>query len=89
MSTKKPRPECTTPNCSRLQSGRGRDKCSTCYGAFARAVKRKQTTWDELEQKGLIGLAKFKAGPACQQLAEVLGVGTGKLGRPRKPTSSK
>jgi hypothetical protein len=38
--------------------------------------------------KGLIGPAKFKVGLASQQLAEVLGVGTGKLGRPRKPTSS-
>jgi len=89
MSTNNPRPECTTPNCTSLQTGQHRDKCLRCYSAFTRAIRREQTTWEELEAKGLIAPTKLKGGPACQQLAEVLGVGTAKLGRPRKATSSK
>ena len=79
---KRKRPRCTTPGCTRLQSGSNRDKCEPCYQVYARAVQKGQTTWKELEQRGVVGSVKIESGPAIKHLVKVLGI-EGKPGRPK------
>lgn len=83
---KRKRPQCTTPGCTRLQTGGNRDKCEPCYQVYARAVQKGQTTWKELEKRGLVGPVRIESGPAIKHLAEVLGI-QGKPGRPKKTAS--
>lgn len=80
---KRKRARCTTPGCTRLQSGSNRDKCEPCYQVYARAVQKGQTTWKELEQRGLVGSVKIESGPAIKHLAKVLDI-QGKPGRPKR-----
>lgn len=53
---------CMTPGCGRIRGDGpnmrgGRGVCKRCYLAYAYLVRTGQTTWDELERKGLV-LAK-------------------------------
>lgn len=83
MSTKPQRPQCTTPKCTRRQTGNNRDKCQACYQVYARAVRLGKTTWKELQEGGLVGPATVNAGPAVEHMASVLGIKS-VVGRPKK-----
>lgn len=47
---------CLTPGCSGIRWRRG--CCALCYGRHKTQVRRKKTTWAELEQAGKILPAK-------------------------------
>lgn len=55
-----PHDPCLIAGCETIRTGHnrgGRGVCRRCYLAFAYLVRTGQTTWDELERKGLV-LAK-------------------------------
>jgi len=58
--------KCMIPGCNNMYGGDkkrkgGRGLCSACHQAASMAVKKKQTTWTELEE---LGLAKCKLSSA-------------------------
>lgn len=45
-------PPCITPNCSKKRKWKG--ICPSCYGQAMRLIDEEKTTWEELEQMGLV-----------------------------------
>lgn len=54
-------------HCDRPASNR--NVCRACYQAFVRAVASGETTWQELEDKGIVG--PTKKSPARKALEEL------------------
>lgn len=45
---------CMTAGCHKIRFGDGRGLCMSCYSKAKKMVEDKKTTWEELEQMGLI-----------------------------------
>lgn len=45
-------PPCMTPNCGKKRKWKG--ICPSCYGQAKRLIDEEKTTWEELEQMGLV-----------------------------------
>lgn len=43
---------CMTPNCGKERKWKG--VCASCYGQAKRLIDEEKTTWEELEQMGLV-----------------------------------
>lgn len=50
---KRKRGDCVFSECDRKDVVTIRGLCERCYQAASKAVKKRMTTWEELEQKGM------------------------------------